>query len=341
MNTSTTVNPTDLEQVAAFDSKEFRRALGSFPTGVAIITSREADGEPAGLTCNSFSSVSLEPPIVLWSLRKASKSIDIFKAAKSFAINVLAEDQDHLSQRFATSAIAKKFDGVAWSTGYDNLPLIDQCVARFECRTLTQHEAGDHIVFMGQVEKFEIVREEDSLVFYKGAYMMLTQSLRNLAQKGRISHGALAQARRLIYGTLLQLACENGDSTDFDAIEQNLQAMDTCIAAGHMHERSIAAIRFFDLISLAARNDVMALIAESLNTLLEYTVKVQSETGQDVPGYVPELDPIRRDILTALRARNVSAAAAAMNSYVECATNQTHKLKATLNKSRQNANRGE
>jgi flavin reductase (DIM6/NTAB) family NADH-FMN oxidoreductase RutF len=320
MNTSTTLKPADLEPAAAFDSKEFRRALGSFPTGVAIITSRETDGEPAGLTCNSFSSVSLEPPIVLWSLRKASKSINTFKAAKSFAINVLAEDQDHLSQRFATSSIAKKFEGVAWSTGYDNLPLIDQCVARFECRTLAQHDAGDHIVFMGQVEKFEIVREEDSLVFYKGAYMMLTQSLRNLAQKGRISHGALAQARRMVYGTLLQLACENGETADFDAIEKNLQAMDACIAAGHMHERGIAAIRFFDLISQAARNDVMTLIAESLNTLLEHTVKVQTETGQAVPGYVPELDPIRRDILAALRARDVSAATAAMNLYVECAT---------------------
>ncbi|MDO8771467.1 MAG: flavin reductase [Burkholderiaceae bacterium] len=320
MNTTTTLNPTGLAPAAAFDSKEFRRALGSFPTGVAIITSRETDGEPAGLTCNSFSSVSLEPPIVLWSLRKASKSIDIFKAAKSFAINVLAEDQDHLSQRFATSSIAKKFDGVAWSIGYDNLPLIDQCVARFECRTLAQHDAGDHIVFMGQVEKFEIVREEDSLVFYKGAYMMLTQSLRNLAQKGRISHGALAQARRMVYGTLLQLACQNGETADFDAIEKNLQAMDGYIATGHMRERGAAAIRFFDLISHAARNDVMTLIAESLNNLLEHTVKVQTETGKAASGYVPGLDPIRWDILAALRARDVSAATAAMNLYVECAT---------------------
>lgn len=320
MNTSTPLKPAELEPADAFDSKEFRRALGSFPTGVAIITARGPDGEPAGLTCNSFSSVSLEPPLVLWSLRKASKSIEIYKAAKSFAINVLAEDQDHLSQRFATSAITDKFDGVAWTTGYDNIPVIDQCVARFECSMFAQHDAGDHVVFMGRVEKFAVVREEDPLVFYKGAYMMLTQSLRDLAQKGRISHGALAQARRMVYGTLLQLACENGDTADFDAIEQNLEAMDAHIASGHMNERGAAAIRFFDLISQAARNDVMTLIAESLNTLLEHTVKVQTEAAQAAPVYVPGLDPIRREILAALRARDVSAATAAMNVYVERAT---------------------
>lgn len=304
----------------SFDSREFRRALGSFPTGVAIITTRDADGEPSGLTCNSFSSVSLEPPLVLWSLRKASKSIEMFRAAKSFAINVLAEDQDHLSQRFATSSIAKKFEGVAWSTGYEELPLIDQCVARFQCDMFAQHDAGDHIVVIGKVEKFEVVREEDPLVFYKGAYMMLTQSLRDLAQKGRISHRALAQARRVIYGTLLQLACENGEPADFDAIEENLRLMDAHIAAGNMSERMIAAIKFFDLISSAARNDVMTLIAQSLNTLLQHTVKAQVATDQANPVYVPVLDPIRWEILAAMRARDVESAIAAMNLYIERAT---------------------
>jgi len=320
MNTSTLLEPAGVATAAAFDAKEFRRALGSFPTGVAIITARGADGAPAGLTCNSFSSVSLEPPLVLWSLRKASKSLSLFQAARSFAINVLAQDQDHLSQRFATSAIAQKFEGVAWTPGYDDIPLIDECVAQFECSLFAQHDAGDHIVFIGRVENFALVREEDPLVFYKGAYMMLTQSLRALAQKGRVSHRALAQARHMVYGTLLQLACENGQDADFDAIEENLQAMQAHVARGDMQARGIAAIRFFELISQAARNDVMTLIAESLNTLLEHTVKVEKEAGQAVAGYVPGLDPIRREILAALRARNVPAATAAMGAYVELAS---------------------
>jgi flavin reductase (DIM6/NTAB) family NADH-FMN oxidoreductase RutF len=312
--------PMPLAMQPEFDVKEFRRALGSFPTGVAIITMRGPNGEPVGLTCNSFSSVSLEPPLVLWSLRKASKSIEIFRASKSFAIHVLAEDQDQLSQRFATSSIANKFEGVASSTGYDELPLIDNCVARFQCSMFAQHEAGDHVIFIGKVEQFEVVREEDPLVFYKGAYMMLTQSLRELAQKGRISHRALAQARRVIYGTLVQLACENGEPADFDAIESNLRLMEAHIASGNMPERMAAALVFFDLISRAARNDVMTLVAQSLNTLLQQTVKAQAEASHASQVYVPELNPIRWNILAAMRAKDVPGAVAAVNLYVERAT---------------------
>lgn len=301
----------------AFDSKEFRRALGSFPTGVAIITTRDFEGEPAGLTCNSFSSVSLDPPLVLWSLRKASKSIDIFRAAPSFAINVLAEDQDHLSQRFATSSIVQKFEGVRWTTGYSDLPLIEQCVARFQCSTFAQHDAGDHIIFIGRVEKFEVVREEDPLVFYKGAYMMLTESLRSMAQKGRISQAELSQARLLIYGMLLKLACQNGEKSDFIAIEENLNHMDQLVAAGNMAERMTAAIKFFDLISLAARNDVIRLIAQSLNTLLQHTVQARAEKNSANLVYVPELDGLRWKLLAALRERDTDLAVSTMNLYIE------------------------
>jgi flavin reductase (DIM6/NTAB) family NADH-FMN oxidoreductase RutF len=106
-------------------------------------------------------------------MRKASKSIEIFRETRSFAINILAEDQDHLSQRFATSSIENKFENVAWTSGYLDLPLIDHCMARFQCTTFSKHDAGDHIIFIGKVERFEAVRESSSLVFYKGAYMKL------------------------------------------------------------------------------------------------------------------------------------------------------------------------
>ncbi|VTU26172.1 FMN reductase (NADH) NtaB [Variovorax sp. PBL-H6] len=317
---SSTTMTTPEREAVAFDPKEFRRALGSFPTGVAIITTRDGEGAPSGLTCNSFSSVSLEPPLVLWSLRKASKSIDTFRAAQSFVINVLAEDQDELSSRFATSSIIQKFEGVAWSTGYRDMPLIDDCVARFECSVFAQHDAGDHVVFIGKVEKFEVVREEDPLVFYKGAYMMLQQSMRELASKGRISHQALADSRRMVYVALLRLACENAQPADFDAIEANLRQMDAQIMARDMPGRMKSAIRFFELISAAAHNEVMSLVARSLNTLLLHTVKAQAATraAQDV--YVPALDPIRWEILSALRARDEAAAVAAVAQYVQRAT---------------------
>ncbi|WP_082497592.1 flavin reductase [Pseudorhodoferax sp. Leaf267] len=320
MSPATTLTAPPAVQTPAIDQKEFRRALGSFPTGVAIITTRDRDGTPTGLTCNSFSSVSLEPPLVLWSLRKASKSIEIFRGARSFVINVLAEDQDHLSSRFATSSIADKFDGVAWKTGYDDMPLVDDCVARFECSVFQQHDAGDHIVFIGQVQAFEVVREEDPLVFYKGAYMMLTQSMRELANKGRVSHRALAESRTMIYGALLRLACENAQPADLDAIEDILRRMDAQVAAGDMAGRMKSAIRFFELISAAAHNEVIALVAQSLNTLLLHTVKAEAATGTAPDTYVPALNPIRREILAALRQRDEPAALAAMAQYVARAT---------------------
>ncbi len=178
----TYATPTTAEQNRAstptetFDTKEYRRAMGVLPTGVAIITTRDNAAEPVGLTCNSFTSVSLEPPLVLWSMRKASKSIEIFRETQSFAINVLAQDQDHLSHRFATSSIEKKFESVAWTSGYLDLPLIDHCMAQFQCTIFSKHDAGDHIIFIGKVERFEAVRESSSLVFYKGTYMMLAQA---------------------------------------------------------------------------------------------------------------------------------------------------------------------
>ena len=327
MNQATMTAADDLLQqpvAPSFDLKEYRRALGSFPTGVAIITTRDAEGEPVGLTCNSFSSVSLEPPLVLWSLRKASKSIDIFRAASSFAINVLAEDQDHLSQRFATSSITNKFETVQWSTGHVDLPLIDHCVARFQCKMHAQHDAGDHIIFIGEVAQFEVVREDDSLVFYKGAYMMLTQSLRSMAQKGTITHDELAQTRLLIYGMLLKLACQNGEESDFSAIEKNLQRMDALIAADDMTGRMAAAIEFFDLISQSARNQVMSLIAHSLNSLLQHTVQARIEKNNPKLVYVPELDAIRWKILEALRERDKESAVIAMNAYIEHATHPSN-----------------
>jgi len=174
------------ETPEAFDVRAFRNALGCFPTGVAIITTVGPDGRPIGLTCNSFSSVSLEPPLVSWGLRLASKSLEAFRQAGAFAINILAEDQKELSARFASGTIADKFEGVEWSAGHRGLPVIAGSVASFECDKFAEHEAGDHMLFLGRVVRFEHGRQEPSLVFYKGAYMMLTQSLRELAAGGRL-----------------------------------------------------------------------------------------------------------------------------------------------------------
>src|SRR5882672_787909 len=132
-----------MSNAAVFDAMEFRRALGSFATGVTIITTRAQDGTPLGLTVNSFNSVSLNPPLVLWSLANNSMSLDAFRAAPNWAVHVLAADQEELSGRFAKRGI-DKFAGLELDTGAGNIPLLRGCSARFQCRTAFQQEGGDH-----------------------------------------------------------------------------------------------------------------------------------------------------------------------------------------------------
>lgn len=302
---------------AGFDSKEFRHALGCFPTGVAIITALDSEGRACGLTCNSFSSVSLNPPLVLWSLRKQSSSIQIFRETDAFAINVLAGDQGALSGRFATSAIADKFEGISYESGYAGVPLIGDCVARFHCSMHQQHDAGDHIIFIGRVERFERMREDDPLVFCKGAYMMVTQSLRELAAKGSIGPAKLLEARRLVYIGMVGLACTNADKSDFDAIEQTLREMQDQIDAGDMLQRARLAIRFFDQIAAAAHNEVIAVVGQSLTTLLQLSVNEYHKSDQVGSLYRPELDPLRWEILAALKSRNKEAVEREVSHYLE------------------------
>jgi flavin reductase (DIM6/NTAB) family NADH-FMN oxidoreductase RutF len=296
----------------AFDVREFRNALGNFPTGVAVITTTGADGRPVGLTCNSFSSVSLDPPLVSWGLRINSKNLDTFQKAGAFAINILAEDQKDLSNRFASSSIADKFEGVAWRPGLNGLPVIEDCVATFECVKFAEHVAGDHVLFLGEVRKFDHGRREDSLVFYKGAYMMLTQSLRDLAARGRLEPQNLDQARRLVNCMLLRLACENGKPEDFDAIERNIHEIESYSDVVDRDKRAEASLEFFRLITHAAHNEVLVVVSETLTGILRHVLKAES-----LLKYRPELVPVRKKILTHLRERNADHAEAEMTYYFD------------------------
>jgi len=130
--------------------QQLRQALGRFATGVTIVTCRDAAGAPAGLTVNSFSGVSLDPPLVLWSLRRASPSLKAFGAARHFNVNVLAENQSGLSKRFAASRPDKFAEG-SWSDGRTGVPLLGGCAATFECEVIARHDIGDHVLFVGRV----------------------------------------------------------------------------------------------------------------------------------------------------------------------------------------------
>lgn len=152
------------------DAKELRKVLGSFVTGVTIITTCDSEGRPYGLTANSFSSVSLEPPLVLWSQALVSPSYPIFRDADRFAISILSEGQTDLSSRFAKSS-TDKFAGVETIPGIGGIPLIKGASAFLECRKVTSYPGGDHAVFLGQVERMERSQRRP-LVFGGGKYMV-------------------------------------------------------------------------------------------------------------------------------------------------------------------------
>lgn len=145
-----------------------RRALGRFATGVAVVTTCVEGDRIEGLTVNSFSAVSLDPPLVLWSLQRTAPSLPRFLAAGRFAISILASHQHAVSRQFATPA-EDKFAGVEHLSGLGGCPLIAGCLATFECLTEVVHDAGDHHLFIGRVERASH-REGRPLVFASGAY---------------------------------------------------------------------------------------------------------------------------------------------------------------------------
>jgi flavin reductase (DIM6/NTAB) family NADH-FMN oxidoreductase RutF len=153
-----------------FDSRELRRALGQYATGVTVITSRAPDGKKIGVTANSFTSVSMNPPLVLWCPAKKAPSLPDLTAATHFAVNVLAADQHDLSRQFSTPA-EDKFAGIGYSEGCGGVPLLDNAVARFQCRTIQRVDAGDHIIFLGEVESYDASGGEP-LVFHSGSYRL-------------------------------------------------------------------------------------------------------------------------------------------------------------------------
>ena len=154
-----------------FAPRVFRRALGNFATGVTIVTARSPDGEQAGVTANSFNSVSLEPPLILWSIDKRSGSHAVFAAASHFAVHVLAAGQIELSNHFARPQ-DDKFAGIAHQHGLGGAPLLEDCAARFQCELHQQVDGGDHWILIGRVVAFDDFGRAP-LLYHQGAYSMV------------------------------------------------------------------------------------------------------------------------------------------------------------------------
>lgn len=150
----------------SMDIRELRDTLGRFATGVAVVTGLDQRGEPVGLTINSFSSLSLDPPLILWSLARKSASHPAFAEGRSFAINILSTRQRDTCMRFAKPS-EDKFAEIGIVEGMGGVPLIAGSIAHMECVTDRQIDAGDHVLYIGKVENYSIANDEDPLIFHR------------------------------------------------------------------------------------------------------------------------------------------------------------------------------
>jgi flavin reductase (DIM6/NTAB) family NADH-FMN oxidoreductase RutF len=152
-----------------FAADDFRAALAMFATGVTIVTALDASGLPVGLTANSFNSVSIEPPLVLWSLSRQAGTMAAFAQGSHYAINILAAGQHRLAERFASHGL-DRFDGVAFRPGASGAPVFEGAAAVFECFNRSRYEEGDHVIFVGEVERCQRQEGAQPLIFHGGRY---------------------------------------------------------------------------------------------------------------------------------------------------------------------------
>ena len=155
-----------------FCCRDFRSTLGCFATGVTVVTALDPDGDPIGLTISSFNSVSLDPPLILWSLSLGSPVLESFRNASHYSVNVLSAEQQNLSDRFASRS-NERFADLPQRTGLGGAPLIEGCCAWFECSNEAHYPGGDHLIFVGHVERFAQGEAASPLIFHSSRYRQL------------------------------------------------------------------------------------------------------------------------------------------------------------------------
>jgi flavin reductase (DIM6/NTAB) family NADH-FMN oxidoreductase RutF len=180
---------------AEFDGRDLRRAFGNFATGVTIVTTLDSNGKPCGFTANSFTSVSIDPPLLLVNIAKSAYGCDVFTASRGFAVNILARDQRELSNRFAAAG-TDKFAGLDWQAGPTASPIIGGVVAWFDCEHYEQVDAGDHIILIGRIVQYDY-NTHSPLGFCRGAYVsfgLTPKMLQLLSSPGHLQVGAIIES---------------------------------------------------------------------------------------------------------------------------------------------------
>lgn len=156
----------------AFDGAAFRQALAAFPTGVTVLTALGEGGAPVGMTVSSFNTLSLDPPLILWSVDRSAPTVSVWTTAERFAVNVLSAEQADLSNHFARSA-PDKFAGIDWTPGLGGVPLLAGTAARFECTAWARHDGGDHVLIIGKVDRLDRRDGAEPLVYGLSRYNRL------------------------------------------------------------------------------------------------------------------------------------------------------------------------
>ena len=157
--------------MSEIDVGQLRKALGAFATGIAVVTTTDATGKPAGMTINSFASVSLSPPLVLWSIDRTSDLFETFEKSGHYVVHILGKDQEETSNLFATEN-TDKFSGLTYETGMESLPLLPNYIARLQCQVEHRYDGGDHIILVGRVLAMDHAPAEP-LIFHEGQYKAL------------------------------------------------------------------------------------------------------------------------------------------------------------------------
>jgi len=158
----------------AIDSQALRQVMGHFATGVTVITTKDRAGTPFGLTANAFTSLSLNPPLVLICIDRAVQCYSCFEESKLFAVNLLSEDQEEISRRFATKGI-EKFAGIQWHASQNGVALLDGAMGHIECKVVHSYDGGDHTIYVGEIVH-AAASGDRPLIFFKGKYYRLPES---------------------------------------------------------------------------------------------------------------------------------------------------------------------
>ena len=285
----------------AVEPMPLRNALGCFTTGVTVVTTTN-DGVDAGVTVNSFNSVSLDPPMVLWSLAKSAGSFHTYHTADHFAVHILAADQEPLSQRFATRGI-DKFAGVEFHRGVGDVPILDGCSAVFHCKTVYRYEGGDHEIYVGQVERLEHF-DRKALVFHGGKYALAVpkkkpEPVEDDVRSRGFSANSLTYLMGLVYFQLMKRSAvelQKRDVTETEMAVLNILAIEDRRSAAEIDNyiqvsgyrvddavlRNMAAK---DLISLAEGGDTLraSLLDKGRELQLEQVAFIQALEDDALP----------------------------------------------------------